>query len=182
MTMPTIEKQTFEEEVQISYFVKGKGKASRIGSGRLLDISNVGLCMEISPIGSELFMESGGNLFLLNRNIEIQIFCRSYSNNISVEGNVRWIKREDDLGKTEHEDGIFVGVIFSCTEGDQKRYIAEFVDLYRNDTIHCGECGVPVSVDSALCYKCGSRHVRKRAFLRDIINTIFSGSKSIREK
>jgi len=135
--------------------------------------------MEISSIGSELFMESGGNLFLLNRNIAIQIFCRSYPQNISIEGNVRWIKRESHMGKTGHEDGIFIGVIFSSAYGTQKKHIEEFVELFRNDTVRCAECRAPISVDAALCYKCGSRHVRKRAFLRDIINTLFSSSKNI---
>lgn len=169
----------FEDEVQVSYFVKTKkSKNPRLGSGRLLDISNVGLCMEISPTGSELYMESGGKLFLINKNIELQIFCRSYPNNISLEGTVKWIQREHRPDRPHEEGDIFVGVIFSFPDGNQRKYLAEFVELFRNDTGRCGECGAPVSVDAPLCYRCGARLVRKRTFLRNIINSILSGNKS----
>jgi hypothetical protein len=68
-----------------------------------------------------------------------------------------------------------VGVLFSLTGADQRKNLAEFVRLFRHDTIQCSGCRSPVSVDAALCYKCGTRLVRKRTFFRNIINTILSG-------
>jgi hypothetical protein len=169
---------SLKDEVQISYFVKAKKKkSSRICAAELIDISNVGLCMEISPTGSELYMESGGKLFLINKKVEIQIFCRSHSNNISVEAQVKWIKQNSESSKPSDEARIYVGVLFSSTDANQKRELAELIQLIRKDTVRCGECSTPVSADASLCYKCGARLVRKRTFLRSIINSVLSGTK-----
>ena len=172
--------QVLGDEVQISYFVKRKDtKNSRVSVGRLLDISNAGLCMEILPEDSELYMESAGKLFLLNRNIDIQIFCRSYPSNISIEGCVKWIKRKDESPGLGDEDNICVGVLFSFANADQRKELAKLVALLRNDTILCAECNAPVFTEAALCYNCGARLVRKRAFLKNILHGLLAGDKKV---
>jgi hypothetical protein len=175
MTVPV--KSALEEEVQLTYFLTGKkGKNSRLCTAELLDISNIGLCMKIPSSGSELYMESDRKLFLINRNIDIQIFCRSYPNNISLQGRVEWIKRESTGEKSTDEGNIYAGVLFFFPDGDQRKYVTEFVKLFRNHTISCPKCRVDVSSEVGLCYKCGARLVRKRTFLRSIINGIISGT------
>jgi ribosomal protein L40E len=168
----------YEDEVQISYFVnKHKSKPSRICDGKLLDISNAGLCMEISPEDSEIYMESGGQLFLLNRSIDIQIFCRSHPNNVSVKGYIKWLQREDKDEASAGVAGIRIGVLFNFDRTDQRFELAELVGLLKTDTTNCSECNAPVSVDAPLCYKCGSKLIRRRAFLRKILDNLLAGDK-----
>ncbi len=173
------EKRIQESDVQISYFVKKReGKPSRICLARLLDISNAGLCMEISQFDSELYMESGGRIFLLNRNVDMQIFCRSHPNNVSIEGRVKWIQHGDETDSPETMEGgdsIRVGVLFRFDDTAQRLELANLVSLLKTNTTNCGECNAPVSVDAPLCYNCGSRLVRRRAFLRKILDNLLAG-------
>jgi ribosomal protein L40E len=173
------EKRVKESEVQISYFVKKQGgKPSRICLANLLDISNAGLCMEISDLDSELYMESGGRIFLLNRNIDMQIFCRSYPDNVSIQGHVKWIQHEDETSSPqmgEESSSIRVGVLFRFDDAGQRLELANLVRLLKTDTTNCNECNAPVSVDAPLCYNCGSRLVRRRAFLRKILDNLLAG-------
>jgi ribosomal protein L40E len=173
------EKRIYEDEVQVSYFVKKrKGSPSRLCEAKLLDISNAGLCMEISPEDSEIYMESGGQVFLLNRSIDIQIFCRSHPNNVSVEGYVKWLQREEENEAGIDPGGIRVGVLFSFDNADQRWELAELVSLLKTDTTNCRECNAPVSADAPLCYNCGSKLVRRRAFLRKILDNLLAGDKA----
>lgn len=176
------ERRISEGDVQISYFVKKwKGKPARICLARLLDISNAGLCMEISQFDSELYMESGGKLFLLNRNIDMQIFCRSHPNNVSIDGRVKWLQRKEESESQpesqENDDGVYVGVLFRFDDANQRRELASLVRLLKTDTANCRECNAPVSADAPLCYNCGSRLVRRRAFLRRILDNLLAGNK-----
>lgn len=168
-----------EDEVQVTYFVnKSKGNPSRICEAKLLDISNTGLCMEIASDDSEIHMESGGQVFLLNRSIEIQIFCRSHPNNVSVEGHIKWIHREDKSGYGPNAGGIMIGVLFNFARSDQRFEVANLVGLLKTDTITCQQCNAPVSADAPLCYKCGSKLIRRRAFLRKILDNLLAGDKT----
>lgn len=172
------EKQINEDEVQISYFVKKpEGKSSRVCLAKLLDLSNVGLCMEISPLDSELYMESGGTLFLLNKTIEIQIYCRFYPTNVSVEGHVKWLQRKGKSDSPGTDGRILVGALFRFDGADQRRDLAELVGLLKNDTVNCRECNAPVSADAPLCYNCGARLTRRRAFLKKIFDNLLAGNK-----
>ena len=174
------EERIRESEVQVSYFVKkNKGKPSCICLASLLDISNAGLCMEISRFDSELYMESGGRIFLLNRNIDMQIFCRSHPNNVSIEGHVKWIQLEDETKSPEMAEeagGIRVGVLFKFDDAGQRMELAALVSLLKTDTTNCRKCNSPVSVDTPLCYNCGTRLVQRRAFLRKILDSLLSPS------
>ncbi len=173
------EEQALETEVQLSYFTRKRNeKPSRIGYAKLLDISNAGLCMEIPQDGPELYMESRDQLFLVNKTIDLQIFCRSCSANVSIEGRVKWIKWKEETVIPEENEGICVGVLFSFTNADQRRDLAELVSVLKTDTISCADCGAPVSSGAALCYNCGTRLVRKRAFLRKIIDNLLAGKKN----
>ena len=175
------EKRVLENEVQISYFVRKRhAKSARIGYATLMDISSAGLCMEISPLDSELYMETLGQLFLLNRNIDIQIFCRSHPSNVSIEGRVTWIKRREEADNREIDGGICVGVAFSFETAEQRRELANLVELLRGDTFNCAECGSPVSVNAGLCYRCGARLARKRTFFRKIIFGLLAGNSESR--
>ncbi len=172
------ERRLLEKDVQVSYFAKKRdGKTSRIAYAELLDISNAGLCMEISPEDSELYMESRGQLFLLNRIIEIQMFCRSHPSNVSVEGRIKWIKRKEEDDVDGQDNGICVGVLFNFDDAHQRRDLAELVSLLKTDVMNCGDCNAPVSTEALLCYNCGARLVRKRAFFRKIINGLLAGNK-----
>ncbi len=175
------ERRISEGEVQISYYVKKwKGKPARICLARLLDISNAGLCMEISQFDSELYMETGGKLFLLNRNIDMQIFCRSLPNNVSIDGRVKWIQHREESesqSESQDDDGIYIGVLFKFDGADQRRELASLVSLLKTDTANCRECNAPVSADAPLCYNCGSRLIRRRAFLRRIFDNLLAGNK-----
>jgi ribosomal protein L40E len=170
------EKHVYEEEVQLSYFVKKqKGSPSRICEAKLLDISNAGLCMEIFPEDSEIHMESGGQVFLLNRSIDMQIFCRSHPNNVSVEGYVKWLQRQEENQSGNGSGGIRVGVLFNFQRSDQRWELAELVSLLKTNTTNCRECNAPVSSDAPLCYNCGSKLVQRRAFLRKILDNLLAG-------
>jgi hypothetical protein len=167
-----------ENEVQVSYFVKKRGgKPSRVCVAKLLDISNVGLCMEISDEDSELYMETRGKLFLLNKTIEIQIFCRSYPTNVSLEANLKWIQRKDEPNFDEEGDEIFIGALFRFEDMGQRRDLAELVNLLKTDTVNCPECNAPVSIDAALCFNCGNRTERRRAFLKKIFDNLLIGGR-----
>jgi len=170
--------QISENDIQLSYFVKKrKGSPSRVCSAKLLDISNTGLCMEISEHDSELYMESQGSLFLLNKNIEIQMFCRSYPTNISMEGQVKWLQRPKESDTPENEADIHAGILFCFDGTDQRIELANLVSLLKKEVIICRECGASVSGEVALCYSCGCRLVRKRAFFRKIIDNLIAGAK-----
>jgi len=167
-------------EVHLSYFIRRKrGEASRIASARLLEISEAGLCMEISPLDSDLFLETGGTLFALNKNIEAQIFCRSHPNNVSVEGVVKWFKRNEEIDESMDGGNVCVGVIFSHRNSCQKQEIAELVRHLKNDTIQCHECNARISADAFLCYNCGSKPIRKRALLKKILSGLFNGDDDV---
>jgi hypothetical protein len=168
----TPEKLRLENDVHLSYFVKRKkGKPPRVANGRLLDISEAGLCMEISLHDSELFMETQGSLYVLNKQIELQIFCRSHPNNISIDGSIRWFKRKQEFNELADDCDICVGVMFSARQQDE---MAELVGHLKTVRIHCGECNVSVSSDAVFCYNCGARMVRRRAFLKRAIHSLFS--------
>ena len=163
-------------EVHLSYLIKKKrGETSRIASARLLDISEAGLCMEISPLDSDLFLESQGTLFALNKNIEMQIFCRSHPSNVSVEGCVKWFKQKKDIDEFIDDGNVCVGVIFSFWEKSHMEQVAELVKHLKDDTVHCRECNARISADAFLCYNCGSKPIRKRAFLRKILSSFLNG-------
>ncbi|UCD56211.1 MAG: hypothetical protein JSV16_10265 [Candidatus Hydrogenedentota bacterium] len=177
------EKQTLENEIQLSYFVKRKGgKPPHVGVARLLDISGAGLCMEISLAGSELFMELQGSLFLLNKNVEMQIFCRSHPNNISIEGCIKWFRQNDEAGDSADGDKVCVGVIFLFEDPDQRKELAELVELLKNDMVRCSQCGAVVCTDAPLCYTCGARLVPKRAFFKKLIGGLLNGNESAEVK
>ena len=173
-------KQISEDDVQLTYFVnKREGKASRIYEAKLLDISNSGLCMEISSNDSEIYMESGGQAFLLNRSIEMQIFCRSHPNNVSIEGQIKWLQQEKGRNTPYSGLGVIrVGVLFSFARADQRFELAELVGLLKTDTTNCNECNTPVSVDAPLCYNCGSKLIQRRAFLRKLLDNLLAGDKT----
>jgi len=160
-------------EVHFSYYVKRKdGKPSRVGFARVLDISETGLCMEMSPLDSDLFAESFGDRPVLNREIELQIFCRSHPSNVFVEGSVRWFKqkRELDLSSCSSSDlGICAGVVFSIDDAEHKKDIVELIRRFRRETVLCRICGARVSADGAFCYDCGTRLVRRRSLIKNAL-------------
>lgn len=159
-----------DDEVQLSYFVSHKNRrSSRVGHARLVDISEAGLCMEISPYDSDLFLESQGKLFIMSTGVEMQIFCRSHVMNVSVTGSIRWFKRKKELGDFEDSENIFVGVMFPFSRSGQRREIVELVRHLKNDMIKCGECSATISADAFICYNCGSKVTRKRNLLRKMI-------------
>jgi len=158
-------------DVHFSYYVKRKdGKPSRVGLANVLDISETGLCMEISPLDSDLFAESFGELPVYNREIELQIFCRSHPSNVFVEGSVRWFKQKKEFGgDTSPGLGICAGVVFSISDPEQKREIMELLERLNGVTVRCTVCRTIVSASGAFCYECGARLVRRRLALRDAI-------------
>jgi ribosomal protein L40E len=175
LSKPKIE---LDDEAQLSYYVKHKSrKHSRVGHAKLIDLSEAGLCMEISPSDSDLFLESQGKLFIMSTDIELQIFCRSHPMNVWVSGSIRWFKRKSELGEFEESENIYIGVMFPFANAQQR---AEIVDLVRhlkndNDMSKCRECGAVVSSDAFICYKCGERVTRKRNVLRKMIFGFLGG-------
>jgi len=167
MNLPlTTPETSVDVEIRFSYFVKGKdGKPSRVGLARVLDISKTGLCMEISPLDSDLFMESVGDLPAPNREIELQIFCRSHPHNIFVEGSVRWFKQKKEIGHSSDLD-ICAGVVFSIDDTAQKREMAELLRHLNSRDVRCRDCGMLVSVDGMICYECGARLSSRRDAIR----------------
>ena len=171
----TSDKSCLGDDVQLSYLIKRKrGKPSRIASASLLDISEAGLCMEISPLDSDLFLETHGTLFALNKNIEMQIFCRSHPNNVSVEGSVKWFKRNKEIDSSMDNGNVCVGVIFSFWERCHKEQVAELVRHLKNDSVRCGECNALISAAAFLCYNCGSKLTRKRTLLKKILFSLLN--------
>ena len=173
----SLEKVDLEEEVQLSYFVKRKGgKPPRVAFGRLLEISASGLCMEISPLDSDLFMVSQNQLFAMNKFIEMQFFCRSHPKNISIQGRVEWFKRQNKTVQPLDGGGVCTGVIFSHTSSTQRREMAALVGHLRKNRAGCRKCKTVVSSNAVLCYNCGARLPRRRTFLRRAIDNLLSAS------
>ena len=171
------ERLDLEDEVQLSYFVKRKGgKPPRVAFGRLLEISESGLCMEISPLDSDLFMVSRNQLFAMNKFVEMQFFCRSHPKNISIQGRVEWFKRQNKTGQSLDGGGVCTGVIFSYTSSTQRREMAALVGHLRNDRSGCRKCKTAVSSNAVFCYNCGARLPRRRTFLRRAIDSLLSAS------
>jgi ribosomal protein L40E len=135
--------------------------------------------MEISPYDSDLFLESQGKLFIMNTDVEMQIFCRSHPMNVSVPGSIRWFKRKSEFGKCENSENIFVGVMFPFATPDQKKGIIDLVKHLKNAMSKCGECGATISAEAFICYNCGSRPLRKRNVLKKMIFSIFSGNNDV---
>jgi hypothetical protein len=166
-------------EIRFSYFVKNKdGKPSRVGLARVLDISQTGLCMEISPSDSDLFMESFDELPEPNRNIELQIFCRSHPNNIFVEGSVRWFKQKKEvINSPQHPEtlDICAGVVFSITDAKNRNELMEMLDHLEALAIHCRDCGTPVSANGSFCYECGQRLITKHDVMKNALFEVLAG-------
>lgn len=173
-------KLALDDEAQLSYFVRKKGrKAPRVGYAKLIDITEAGLCMEISPVDSDLFMESKKTTFILSKDIELQIFCRSHPINVSVAGCIKWFKRKEEIHKAENSENIYVGLIFTFFDSAQKKEIAELVGHLKNDMVRCNACGASISADTVLCYSCGARHVRKRAFLKKMLFSLLANNENV---
>ncbi|RJP20383.1 MAG: hypothetical protein C4520_11415 [Candidatus Abyssobacteria bacterium SURF_5] len=173
------QKLELDDEVQLSYFVNHKNrKASRVGHAKLIDISEAGLCMEISPYDSDLFLESQGRLFIMSTQVEMQVFCRSHPINVSMTGVIRWFKQKKEFGDMPDNENIFVGVIFPFASGSQRKTIVDLVGHLKNDVVKCGECGATISADVFICYHCGSRPVRKRSVLKKMILGFLGNSDS----
>ncbi len=171
------DKSILRNEIHLTFFVQEKrGKPTRVAFARLLDISAGGLCMEISPLDSDLFMESHGRLFILNRNIEMQMFCRSHPTNVSVAGHVKWFKRKKDVEESAEDDDIYIGVTFSFENGLQREDVSRLLEHLKSDMVSCQNCNARVSAEAALCYNCGAKLVRKRTLLRRMIFGLLASS------
>jgi len=171
------EKMDIVDEVQLSYYVSHKSrKYSRVGHAKLIDLSAAGLCMEISPYDSDLFLESQGKLFIMSTEVELQIFCRSHPINVSVTGSIRWFKRKKELGEVDDSENIYVGVMFPFAIGEQKQSMMNLVRHLKREMIKCSECGAIVSSDAFLCYNCGSKPVRRRNILQKVIFSFLNGN------
>ncbi len=174
---------TTDSELSFSFFVKGAdGKPSRVGLARVLDISETGLCMEISPLDSDLFMEPFVGLPELNREIELQIFCRSHPSNVFVEGSVRWFKQKKEVAHsvdTAEALDICAGVVFAVDDPAKRRELGEMLGRMDNSTVSCAECGAPVSADGRFCYDCGIRLINKHEVLRSAIYDILAAPEEI---
>jgi ribosomal protein L40E len=158
------------DEVQLSYFVKHKNnKPSRIGHAKLVDISEGGLCMEISPYDSDLFLESQGRLFIMSKELELQIFCRSHPMNVSVTGSIRWFKRKKEMGEVQDSENIYVGVMFPFSNIEQKQEITRLVKHLKEHMVKCSECNAVVSSEASICYSCGSKPNRKKNIFKKMI-------------
>jgi hypothetical protein len=164
------------DEIHLTFFVRAKkGKPTRVAFANLLDMAVGGLCMEISPLDSDLFMESHGKLFILNRDIEIQIFCRSHPSNVFIAGHVKWFKRKKEFEESVSDDNIYLGVTFSFESSLQREEIAGLLGHMGNETIRCQNCEARISAEAALCYNCGVKLVRKRTLLRRMIFGLLAG-------
>jgi hypothetical protein len=134
--------------------------------------------MEISPSDSDLFMDSFEDLPEPNRDIELQIFCRSHPSNIFVEGSVRWFKQKKELAncaeRSESLD-ICAGVVFEIDDTENKRDLIEMLDHLQTSAIHCRDCGMPVSVNGLFCYECGTRLITKREVMKSALLEVLSG-------
>lgn len=178
-----------EPGIRFSYFVKQKtGKPSRVGTAKVLDISEAGLCMEISPLDSDLFVESNAARPSFNRDIELQIYCRSHPRNIFLEGTVRWFKHKGDLslGSRPHNQsaqnsanqsealGICAGVVFSLDDPEKKREIEQLLGRIDSRVTSCRRCLSPVSAEGSFCYECGCRIISRREALRAVLNSVLA--------
>jgi ribosomal protein L40E len=164
------EKLALCDEVQLSYFVRSKErKTSRVAHARLIDISEAGLCMEISPLDSDIFMESQGHLFIVNGDVEMQLFCRSHPDNLFLVGGIKWFRRKKELDDSETDGKIYVGVLFSGDGRTQKKDIVELIRHLKTESTKCSECGARISTESVLCYNCGAKTVRKRTIFKKMI-------------
>ena len=162
----SVPQTALDSELCFSYFVRGRTKRpSRVGRAKVLDISEVGLCMEISPLDSDLFMDPDRTPPAVNRDIGLQIYCRSHSSNVFVEGSVIWFKQKGELdeaaGSSDSID-ICAGVVFSIDDAEKKHEIRQILGCLKIPTTRCRSCGAPVSVEASLCYKCGARPVGRR--------------------
>ncbi len=175
----TSQKLGLDDEVLLSYFVKHKSrKHSRVGYAKLVDLCEAGLCMEISPYDSDLFLESQGKLFIMSTDVELQIFCRSHPMNVSVTGVIRWFKQKKELGEVNESENIYIGVMFPLASIEQKRAIVDLVRHLKSELIKCGQCGASISSDAFICYNCGSRPIRKRNIFRKTIISFLTGEDS----
>lgn len=165
------------DEVQLSYYVSHKSrKYSRVGHAKLIDLSEAGLCMEISPYDSDLFLESQGKLFIMSTEVELQIFCRSHPINVSVTGSIRWFKRKKEFGEVSESENIYVGIMFPFAMGKQRQLILNLVRHLKSEMTKCGECGATVSAEAFICYNCGSKPMRKRNILKKVIFGFLNGN------
>ena len=162
-----------KDEVCFSYSVKKEhGSPLRAGFARVLDISESGLCMEISPFDSDLFVEWAAGRRGFNKDIELQIFCRSHPCNVSVNGSVKWFKQKGEFFNSSDKHHLFAGVMFSIDSDDQKRQISELLERLDNNTKQCETCNASVSIDAAFCYNCGEQLIERR----DTVERIVVGS------
>lgn len=168
-----------KDEVCFSYSVKkDNGGPLRAGFARVLDISESGLCMEISPFDSDLFVEWCGGQPGFNRDIELQIFCRSHPYNVSVDGSVRWFKQKGEFFNSSDRLYIFAGVMFSIDSDEQKEQISELLERLDNNTKRCGKCDASVSADAAFCYNCGKKLVRRCDVVRKMVACLVADRKT----
>lgn len=168
-----------DSQMRFSYFVRDKeGRPSRVGLARVLDISQTGLCMEITPSDSDLFMESFEDLTEPNRNIELQIFCRSHPSNIFVEGSVKWFKQKKELlDCAEHSKSLDIcaGIVFTIDDTEKRRELMEMLDHLQTSATRCRDCGTPVSVNGSFCYDCGTRLMTKREIMKNALLEVLAG-------
>jgi hypothetical protein len=166
---------SLSEQILLSYYLRSKSqKTPRVGNARLIDISEAGLCMEISPLDSDLFLESQGTAFILSTEVEIQIFCRLHPINIAISGSIKWFKRKKDMEDMADDGNICLGVIFSFATVAQKKEMVELVRRLKNDTIQCSVCDSRVSANAVVCYNCGSKPIRKRTLLRKMLFSLLA--------
>lgn len=162
-----------DNEVQLSYFANTKGKKlAKVSHARLIDITEAGLCMEVSLRDSGLFMESSKSLYLLCKDIELQIFCRSHPINISVAGQIKWYERSSALELSGDEDTLFMGVIFRLENPTHRSEILELVKHLKGNITNCKRCDATISADAVLCYKCGAKPTRRRTFFKKMIYSL----------
>ena len=163
------------DELCFSYSIKKHhGKSSRAGFARVLDISQSGLCMEISPYDSDLFVEWNAGEPGFNKDIELQIFCRSHPSNVFVEGSVKWFKQKGEFVDSNDRLHICAGVIFSPRGDEQKQQISELLERLNKSTTPCEQCGEVISTDAAFCFNCGSKLPRRRDIFKKIISSFLS--------
>jgi hypothetical protein len=171
-----------KDELCFSYYVKTRnGRPSRVGFARVIDISESGLCMEISPFDSDLFVEWHDSQPGFNNDIELQIFCRSHPSNIFVEGSVKWFKQKSELVASSDRMHLCAGVVFILHDDEQKAQIAELLERTNSDTTRCSECEALVSVTTAFCYNCGAKLVTRRDIFKRIVRCLLENGKEALE-
>jgi hypothetical protein len=125
--------------------------------------------MEIASYDSDLFVELCGKLPVVNREIELQIYCRSHPRNVFVEGTVQWFKQKRELDASCDGMNLCAGVVFSGSDLQRDDGIADLLECIGTGMIECSACGTLVSENAALCHKCASKLVRRRSLLREAI-------------